>query len=128
MCGDIGNAYVNAENNEKVYAIAGPEFGEYEGWTVIIVKDLYDLCSSSERWHSQFAHSLRSFGFVPAQFDNDVWIQLHAFGTTYEYVCTHSDDFMITSRAPENIMQQIESIYSVKKSSKGEATYSLGHD
>ena len=26
LCGDIGNAYVNAYTNEKVYAIAGNEF------------------------------------------------------------------------------------------------------
>eukprot|EP00957_Ditylum_brightwellii_P144744 11025689-Ditylum_brightwellii.AAC.1 len=28
LCGDIGSAYVNAYTNEKIYAIAGPEFGE----------------------------------------------------------------------------------------------------
>ena len=128
LCGDVGNAYVNAYTNEKVFAIAGPEFGKYEGCTVIIIKALYGLCSSSERWHSHFADSLRSFGFVPTRFDNDVWIKLHESKTSYEYVCTHSDDFMITSKNPEAIMAQIESVYSVKESSKGEPSYYLGHD
>ena len=128
LCGDVGNAYVNAYTNEKVFAIAGPEFGKYEGCTVIIIKALYGLCSSSERWHSHFADSLRSFGFVPTRFDNDVWIRLHESKTSYEYVCTHSDDFMITSKNPEAIMAQIESVYSVKESSKGEPSYYLGHD
>ena len=32
LAGDIGNAYTN----EKVYAIAGPEFGEKEGHIMII--------------------------------------------------------------------------------------------
>eukprot|EP00957_Ditylum_brightwellii_P211906 15366746-Ditylum_brightwellii.AAC.2 len=27
LCGDIGNAYVNAYTTEEVYAVAGPEFG-----------------------------------------------------------------------------------------------------
>ena len=27
LAGDVGNAYLNAFTNEKVYAIAGPEFG-----------------------------------------------------------------------------------------------------
>jgi hypothetical protein len=40
---DIGNAYVNADCREKVYAIAGPEFEEFEGRTVIIAKALYGL-------------------------------------------------------------------------------------
>jgi hypothetical protein len=128
LCGDIGNAYVNATTNEKVFARAGPEFGDYEGCTVIIVKALYGLCSSSERWHSHFANTLRSFDFVPTRFDNDVWIRRHSSGKCYEYVCTHSDDFLITSPSPEKIMEQIESIYKVKESSKGPPDYYLGHD
>ena len=37
QCGDIGNAYVNAETNEKVFCVAGKEFGpESEGKIVII--------------------------------------------------------------------------------------------
>jgi hypothetical protein len=35
---DITNAYVHAECREKVYAIAGPEFGEYEGCVVVLKK------------------------------------------------------------------------------------------
>ena len=27
LCGDVSNAYVNAFTNEKVYAVAGKEFG-----------------------------------------------------------------------------------------------------
>ena len=50
LCGDIGNAYVNDYTNEKVYAIAGDEFGkEMKGSIVIIVRDLYGLRTSSER-------------------------------------------------------------------------------
>ena len=63
LCGDIGNAYINATTNEKVYARAGPEFGDHEGCIIIIMKALYGLCSSSERWHSHFANTLRSFNF-----------------------------------------------------------------
>ncbi len=33
---DIGNAYLEAETQEKVYIIAGPEFGDLEGQTFII--------------------------------------------------------------------------------------------
>ena len=34
MVGDIGNVYLE----EKVYFIAGPEFGELKGHTMLIVK------------------------------------------------------------------------------------------
>ena len=38
---DVGNAYLEAKTDEKVYVIAGPEFGEKEGHVFIIRKALY---------------------------------------------------------------------------------------
>lgn len=35
---DIGNAYLESETKEKVCIVAGPEFGEVEGHTLVIVK------------------------------------------------------------------------------------------
>jgi hypothetical protein len=49
LCGDVSLAFVNAYTLEKVYVIAGPEFGEHQGKTVVILKALYGLCTSSER-------------------------------------------------------------------------------
>ena len=31
VTGDVSNTYLNARTNEQVYAIAGPEFGQFEG-------------------------------------------------------------------------------------------------
>jgi len=55
---DIGNAYLEAEMQEKVYIIAGPEFGELEGHTLIIFKVLYGLRTSGLHWHERFADCL----------------------------------------------------------------------
>jgi len=43
---DVSNAYLNATTKEKCYAIAGKEFGEDEGNTVMIVRAIYVLKSS----------------------------------------------------------------------------------
>jgi hypothetical protein len=43
LAADIGNAYLNAPTQEKVYSIAGREFGSCAGETVIIVQALYGL-------------------------------------------------------------------------------------
>jgi Reverse transcriptase (RNA-dependent DNA polymerase) len=40
---DIGHAYLEAFTSEKVYIIAGPEFGEREGHILIISRALYGL-------------------------------------------------------------------------------------
>ena len=46
---DIGNAYLEAHTKESVYIIAGPEFAELEGHTLLIIKALYGLRSSGLR-------------------------------------------------------------------------------
>jgi hypothetical protein len=44
--GDILLAYLEAYTKEKVFIVAGPEFGELKGHTLIIVKALYGLRTS----------------------------------------------------------------------------------
>ena len=82
--------------------------------TVIISKVLYRLASSAACFHAHFGDTLRSFGFVPTCFDNNVWIRLSKDKKAYEYVCSHVDDFCIFSRDPELIMKQIKSVFTVK--------------
>ena len=103
LCGDVGNAFVNAFTKEKIYAIAGPEFGDNVKKVVILERALYGLATSCERWHSHFSDTLRSFGFVPTRYDRDVWIRMADDGSHYEYICTHVDDFMIVTKAPKLI-------------------------
>ena len=40
---DIGNAYLEAFIDEKLYIVAGPEFQELEGYILIFLKVLYGL-------------------------------------------------------------------------------------
>ena len=65
---DIGNAYLNAKTEERVYAIAGPEFGDAdEGKIAVIVQALYGLKSSGgAAWQAHFASTLRDIGFIPS--------------------------------------------------------------
>jgi hypothetical protein len=60
---DIGNAYLDAFTMEQNYIIAGPEFGQSEGHYLIIIKELYGLCTSGLCWHEHFADCLRNEGF-----------------------------------------------------------------
>ena len=62
---DVGNAYLEAKTKEKVYIVAGPEFGPLEGHTLIIDRALYGLRSSGLCWHQRFADVLRAMGFNP---------------------------------------------------------------
>ena len=69
---------------------------------------------------THLADTLRSYGFKPTRYENDVCIRLDDSKQHYEYICTHVDDFMICSKNPERIMEELSSVYKVKESSKGE--------
>ena len=60
---DVGNAYLEAYTEEKVYFIAGPEFMGKEGHTMIIRKALYGLKSSGLKCWERFSFILRDMGF-----------------------------------------------------------------
>ena len=72
---DIGNAYLESYTQEKVYIIAGPEFGEREGHTLIIVRALYGLRTSGLRWHERLADVLRNEGFFLSKAETDIWMR-----------------------------------------------------
>ena len=58
-CTDIGNAYLESYTKEKVYIIAGEEFGNRAGHTLILRKAIYGLKSSGLRWSERCADCLR---------------------------------------------------------------------
>ena len=60
---DIGNAFLYGKTKEKVFIIAGPEFGAAVGKPLIIDKGLYGLRSSSARFHEHLAAKLRLMGY-----------------------------------------------------------------
>ena len=81
LCGDIGNAYVNTYNNNKIYAISGNVFRKaMKGSIDIIVQALYGLRSSSKFWHAHLSETLRVSNFKPTRYNNDVWICQHKDG------------------------------------------------
>ena len=48
---DVRNAYLESFTAECVAFYTGPEFGDWEGHLLVIVKALYSLESSGKRWH-----------------------------------------------------------------------------
>ena len=64
---DIGNAYLEAFTDEKLYIVAGPEFQEFEGYILIFLKALYGLKSSGQRWAEVIHSILRDMKFLPSK-------------------------------------------------------------
>ena len=105
--GDIGNAYLNTETEEKMYTCAGAEFDVVglmpEGTLLKVVKALYGLPKSGNRWHAHLSHTLREMSFKLTHFDPDVWIR-SCEGGCY-YIGTHTDDVLVVAVDPNSILE-----------------------
>jgi Reverse transcriptase (RNA-dependent DNA polymerase) len=93
---DVGNAYLEAKTKEMVYIVAGPEFGELEGHTLIIFKAPYGLRSSGLCWYQQLADVMRALGFSPTKAEAEIWMREN--NGLYEYVALYVDDLLIAAK------------------------------
>ena len=73
-CTDIGNVYLEAYMEELLYIIAGPEFGDLEGHTMIVIKALYRTKTGGVCWWERFSNVLHKMGFYPSLAEDDIWI------------------------------------------------------
>jgi hypothetical protein len=127
---DIGNAYLEAKTQEKVYIIAGPEFGPVkQGHTLVIYKALYGLRSSGLRWHERFSDCLRSIGFTPCEEEPDIWRRPYK-DECYEYVAVYVDDLAIAMKNPESLIETLSDPkrYGFKLKGTGPMEFHLGCD
>ena len=118
MVGDIGNAYLTSKTKEKVFFIAGPEFGALEGHTLVIVKALYGLRSSGARFRESLADNLRIMGFQPSHADPDLW--LRDAGDCYEYICVYVDDLLAIMKEPAKFFDELIKRFKYKLKGVGE--------
>ena len=124
LCGDIGNASIQAKTKEKIYTSVGNEFGDRAGCIAILTRIFYGLTTSAERFRTLFADFLRTLGFHPSRFDRDVWMRMRDTKDGYDYICTHVDDFKVVVHDANMWVDRIASAFLVK--SHGPRDYYLG--
>ena len=103
---DVGNAYLEAETKEKLFVIAGPEFGPLQGHTLVVHKALYGLQSSGASWAERLADSLRAQGFTNSLADPAIWMREQ--DDHWEYVAVWVDDMLICSKNTQKIIKALE--------------------
>ncbi|GAX11913.1 hypothetical protein FisN_UnNu034 [Fistulifera solaris] len=121
---DVGNAYLEAKTREKVYIVAGPEFGALKDHILVIVKALYGLRSSNYRWAERLADVLRELGFFPSKSEPDVWMR--RCDDLYEYIAVYVDDLLIVSKQPMLIVEALKHTYGFKLKGTGPISFHLG--
>ena len=119
---DIGNAYLYGRTKEKVYVVAGPEFGDDHGKNMIIDKGLYGLRSSGARFHEHLSGKLTKMGYRPSKADPDLWMK--KVGDHYEYIARFVDDVLAFGKNPLATIEELKKDYILK--GVGRPEYYLG--
>ena len=99
---NIGNACLESHTSEKVCFVAGAEFGELVGHTLIICKAQCGLKSSGKCWHDCLHDVPRSMGFTPSKAKEDIWMR--DCGDHCECIGACVDDLIIASQNPQRII------------------------
>jgi hypothetical protein len=73
MSCDVSNAYLNAPCREKIWFVAGPEFGSRQGQVIKVVRALYRLKSSGAAWRTLLQQTIVDMGFTSTIADPDVY-------------------------------------------------------
>ena len=123
---DIGNAYLESKTREKLAVIAGPEFGDLEGHTLVVYKALYGTRTGGNRFAEKLADDLLDMGFFQSQVDPAIWMK--DCGDHYEYLCTWVDDLIFASKDPMWLMEKLKTKYGYTLKGVGAPEYYLGAD
>ena len=122
---DISTAFLYGKTKEKVYIVAGPEFGpEWEGKRLIVQGNWYGLKSAAATYHSVASAVLRRMGFTPTKVDADLWIRKK--DDHYEYLAIYVDDLLAWGKNPIEIVKEVQK--SFKLQGIGFPDYYLGAD
>ena len=114
---DIQNAYISAPCREKIFCVAGREFGLDAGKIMIIKRALYGLKSSGAAFRAMLADTIWDLGYRPSKADPDVWLKpaTKANGFKYyEMILCYVDDVISISKNPMAAIDGIKKTFKLK--------------
>ena len=115
---DIGNVYLNADTDDKVYFISEKGFGtEVEGTITVVVKVLYGLKSASASIHKHLPRKPRDgIGFQTCLANPYTWMNPDVKASDfkyYKYISTHVDSGMTINVECDKIVKRSEKSYTL---------------
>ena len=129
MACDIQNAYLTADCREKIWTIAGPEFGSEAGTIFIVKKALYGLKSAGAAFQSLLADTLMDTGYRPTKANPDVWLRPAVKPNGFEYyelVLCYVDDILAMSHDPHSTLIALTGVFKLKDDKVEEPEIYLG--
>ena len=129
MGSDVQNAFLTALCKEKIWLIAGSEFGNEQGKKFLVVRDLYGLKSASAEFQAYMADKLDEMGFKSSVADLEVWMMPAVKPDReeyYEYILMYVDDILAISMQPRDVMKDIKQIFKFNNNKVEELSSYLG--
>ena len=123
MACDIGNAFLNVPNRERVHVIVGKElFGpEYENKRAVVVRALYGLKSASAALRHHFAATTTNdLGYKSTVADPEVYFKPKVKPDDFKYyacLIVYVDDVLSIDLKPEDAIDKISNIFRIKEGS-----------
>ncbi len=114
---DTQNACLTADCREKVWILAGPEFGSEAGQNMLVKKALHGLKSSGAAFRAHLAETLDAMGCGPSHTDPDVRprpaVKLDGAECHGCMLCC-VDDVPCMSHDPKKSMKRIQEDFKLK--------------
>ena len=82
---DIHNAYIMEDCRERVWVVAGTEFGSEAGKNILVRKALYGLKRSDAEFMAFLSETLNAMGYRLSYADPDLWLRLAVKPDSFEY-------------------------------------------
>ena len=108
---------MTADCRERIYIIAGPEFGSEAGKIMIVRKALYGLKSSGAAFRSLLAQTIWDLSYRPSKADPDMWMRpaIKPDGSRYyEMILCYVDDVISISTNPMDAIDGIKAVFRLK--------------
>jgi len=108
---DVQSAFLSANNLEKHWLRAGPEFGEEQGKIFLVVRSLYGLKSASASFRAMMASRLDEAGFKSSVADHDVWMRpsvKHNGEKCYTYISNYVDDQLCIGPNAKKVLNSLQ--------------------
>ena len=127
---DVQNAFLTAPCSELIHMTLGPEFGEDQGKTVVIVQALYGLTSAGASFRNHLADCMHHLGYHSCLADPDFWYKPMVCPEDnlkyYSYVLLYVDDCLCICHNAEQELHKIDKFFIMKDGSIGDPDIYLG--
>lgn len=126
---DVGNAYLNAPCREKIWTVAGLEFGSDTGKVMLVVRALYGLKSSGAACAAMLSQTLTELGYSSSRADRNVWLKRASKPDGFEYyemILVYVDDILHISHDTRPAINALMKLYLIRKESMGPPNRYLG--